>query len=338
MPIWGDPCIRIWWTIFHKRNGLLAWKVSKLCIGFSIQHIAKHSRNGEIRRDLDFSKIPLRHPSVYKPFILGLSVLALQYVGGDNYLSKFTIQILASENVVSPVNKTLINTVSPDKDSINNISNKFLLPLLIQIAKLLMIFLLSIFMGKSRIRSLYFSSLALTSASLLLLGITSNSYISSIIFPLNYINYIKTGLYCLHIFSTHFGLQTLPGFFMDILYPTSCKAVLKGFSVCISQIFLFALINTLKQFTYSTSFFIMAAILFVAVPIMYLFLPEVRNIGTSTVEDFFLPFQSVFYFPEDVCVHTKKSLNPNANIATGISMVTFERDFKRCILIQLWVI
>ena len=46
----------------------------------------------------------------------------------------------------------------------------------------------------------------------------------------------------------------------------------------------------------------MSTILVVSIPFLYLFVPEIRNVGTEMSAEFFLPSQTVFYFvlPENL--------------------------------------
>ena len=79
-------------------------------------------------------------------------------------------------------------------------------------------------------------------------------------------------------------------------FPTSCKAVMKGITRAISSIILVFFVFIFKNLDYSHAFYVMAAILFLSSPFLYLFVPEIRNVGTDMSAEFFLPSQTVFYF------------------------------------------
>merc|ERR1711874_380068 len=51
-----------------------------------------------------------------------------------------------------------------------------------------------------------------------------------------------------------------------------------------------------KTLEYSQAFSLMAAVLLVSSPLLYLYVPEIRNIGSDMAAEFFLPSQTIFYF------------------------------------------
>ena len=92
------------------------------------------------------------------------------------------------------------------------------------------------------------------------------------------------------------------GLLTDVLYPTSCAAVMKGVTRALSAVILIMFVFLFKNLNYSHAFYLMAAILFISSPLLYLFVPEIRNVGTEMSAEFFLPSQTVFYFvlPENM--------------------------------------
>ena len=261
-----------------------------------------------IVENLRYLKIPICSPTVYKPMVISIVLLGLQSCAGDAYITKFIIQILNSEEnrdetmraptlqaSIASNNKTETFLNEPEPCHKED-SNGYSLPLVIQSVKLIVIIMMTFLLPKVRVRFLYFLSLILTVILLIFLGLICDNSFSSAFFSPSTIRYIKTILLCLHVIFIQFGLQTLPGLLMDVLYPTSCKAILKGLSISIGSVFLIVLIFILKSFSYSHAFWIMAGIILIAAPFLYMFLPEIRNIGTDMSEDFFLPFQTVFNF------------------------------------------
>ena len=51
-----------------------------------------------------------------------------------------------------------------------------------------------------------------------------------------------------------------------------------------------------KTLDYSLTFYLMAAVLLVSTPLLWIFVPEIRNIGSDMPAEFFLPSQTIFYF------------------------------------------
>ena len=77
---------------------------------------------------------------------------------------------------------------------------------------------------------------------------------------------------------------------------------MKGVTRALSAVILIFFVFLFKNLNYSHAFYLMAAILFISCPFLYLFVPEIRNVGTEMSAEFFLPSQTVFYFvlPENM--------------------------------------
>ena len=268
-------------------------------------------------------KVPINSPSVYRPLALGITLLVLQCLCGESYIGKNMIQILSSRGKSDKCLGTATNlTQFTDKEPLSNIcqenhSSTLQLSLLIQSVKLVVITTMTFLIRKLRVRFLYFVSLILTVLILLCLGFISDNSLSSAFFYPDSIRIIKTVLLCLHIIFIQFGLQTLPSFLMDVLYPTSYRAMLKGVSISIGNACLITLIIFLKMFSFSQSFWILSSIIFITIPFLYVFLPEISNIGTDMSADFFIPFQTVFYFPVPRYKNNDSCTKDVANIETG---------------------
>ena len=149
---------------------------------------------------------------------------------------------------------------------------------------------------KLRIRFLYFVSLFLTVIILTCLGLVSDVGLIPSEISATTTKYFKTFLICLHVFFIQLGLNTLPSLLVDILFPTSCKAVMKGITRAISSIILVFFVFIFKNLEYSHAFYAMAGSLLISSPFLYLFVPEIRNVGTDMSAEFFLPSQTVLYF------------------------------------------
>ena len=244
--------------------------------------------------NLERLKIPIFSPTVYKPLVLITTLICLQQCSGAVYIKKFIIQILSTEEQGCSLGFN--STSSTEHGEGTKDDKRYILPIVILTVRLMVIFMMTFLLQRLRVRFLYFLSLFLTVFILFLLGLISNDSLSSAYFSPSTIQYIKTILLCSHVFFIQLGLQTLPGLLIDILFPTACKAVMKGFTRAIGSICLIFFVFIFKSFCYSTAFFIMAALLVLSSPVLYLFVPEIRNIGTDMSAEFFLPTQTVFYF------------------------------------------
>ena len=100
----------------------------------------------------------------------------------------------------------------------------------------------------------------------------------------------------LHVFSVQFGLQTLPGQLTDILLPSSVKAVLKGVIRALLSLSLIVFVTIFRQLPdFSFAFLVMSGCLLLACPVLWLRVPELRNLGRDCGEHFFLPAQTIFF-------------------------------------------
>ena len=248
--------------------------------------------------NIDKLKFPLNSPTVYRPLVLVTSLLCLLQCSGSVFIKKFIIQILASNSDKARVetesernssNQTDVLTDSPD-------NLNYYLPLIILSVRLIVIFLMAFMVKKLRIRFLYFISLFLTVIILTCLGLVSDVGLIPSEIPVTTTKYFKTFLICLHVFFIQLGLNTLPSLLVDILFPTSCKAVMKGITRAISSIILVFFVFIFKNLEYSHAFYAMAGSLLISSPFLYLFVPEIRNVGTDMSAEFFLPSQTVLYF------------------------------------------
>ena len=248
--------------------------------------------------NIDKLKFPLNSPTVYRPLVLVTSLLCLLQCSGSVFIKKFIIQILASNSdkarVETESKRNSSNLTDVLTDSPDNLN--YYLPLIILSVRLIVIFLMAFMVKKLRIRFLYFVSLFLTVIILTCLGLVSDDGLIPSEIPVTTTKYFKTFLICLHVFFIQLGLNTLPSLLVDILFPTSCKAVMKGITRAISSIILVFFVFIFKNLEYSHAFYAMAGSLLISSPFLYLFVPEIRNVGTDMSAEFFLPSQTVLYF------------------------------------------
>ena len=248
--------------------------------------------------NIDKLKFPLNSPTVYRPLVLVTSLLCLLQCSGSVFIKKFIIQILASNSDKARVETESERNSSNQTDVLNDSPDNlnYYLPLIILSVRLIVIFLMAFMVKKLRIRFLYFISLFLTVIILTCLGLVSDVGLIPSEMPVTTTKYFKTFLICLHVFFIQLGLNTLPSLLVDILFPTSCKAVMKGITRAISSIILVFFVFIFKNLEYSHAFYAMAGSLLISSPFLYLFVPEIRNVGTDMSAEFFLPSQTVLYF------------------------------------------
>ena len=278
-------------------------------------------------------KVPINSPTVYRPLVLITSLLCLLQCSGSVFIKKFLIQILASqpakteeEATKNNSNGSLALTETPNPDNLN-----YFLPLIILSVRLIVIFLMAFMVKKLRIRFLYFLSLFITVIILICLGLVSDISLINIEMSVTTTKYVKTALICLHVFFIQFGLNTLPSLLVDILFPTSCKAVMKGITRAVSSIILILFVFIFKNLEYSHAFYAMAGCLLMSSPFLYLFVPEIRNVGTEMSAEFFLPSQTVLYFvlPETSKESHHTRLKAMRNWKSAVKKITVHNAFLK---------
>ena len=142
---------------------------------------------------------------------------------------------------------------------------------------------------------MFFISLFLTSICLIGIGFLMEEKMLSSILSDTTIHILKVVFLCLHTFVVQCGLQGLPTQLADILFPSSCKSIMKGTCKAMTSLTLVIFISLINLFPIFVRFWVMAAVLFVGSPLLFIFVPEIRNIGKGTAGNFILPVQTVFY-------------------------------------------
>ena len=110
---------------------------------------------------------------------------------------------------------------------------------------------------------------------------------------------VRVGILAVHVFAVQFGLQSLAGQLKDTLLPSYAKPLLKGFIGSLQSLSLIGFVSliTLIPEEYSAwRFWTMGGTLILACPFLYLAVPELRHLGRSAWEFYFLPVQTIFYF------------------------------------------
>ena len=205
----------------------------------------------------------------------------LSQCSGSAFIKKFLIQILSSDTGGGGGGDTKLN---------------YSLPILILSVKLVVTLLMSYLVHKFRVRLLYFLSLFTTLLTLVGLALASNPALIELNLSEISLKWSKTVIICLHIFSTQLGLNTLPQLMEITIFPNSCKAAMKGIMRAISSAILLVFVLVFKTLEYSHTFLLMSAILLTASPLLYLYVPETRRLGSEMSAEFFLPSRTVFYF------------------------------------------
>ena len=250
------------------------------------------------RKNLNPLRIPISSATVYKPLILISLLHCLLQCSGSHFIKKFLIQILDSNEeadlLASFANMTNHSVANPIQDD----DLDYALPLVILLVRLMVTCLMSYMVMKIRVRFLYFLSLFTTVVLLLCLAIVSGGALFGFGLRLTdtTLKLIKTVIICLHVFFIQLGVNTLPQLLEITLFPTSCMAAMKGIMRAIISVIMVVFVFLFKTLQYSHTFYLMAVVLLVSSPLLYLYVPEIRNIGSDMAAEFFLPSQTIFYF------------------------------------------
>ena len=104
---------------------------------------------------------------------------------------------------------------------------------------------------------------------------------------------------CGQVFCLQLGLQTFPNLLSSELFPNDARSRCKGFIRAVSAMFSFIM---LKIFPYLDthiglygSFWLLAALLFIILPFIYLFVPEAKDVDLNNIDGFFKPVETSFY-------------------------------------------
>ena len=210
------------------------------------------------------------------------------------------IQILDSNSNNSNSNKSFLANVT-ELTNESNLNNKtddldFALPLVILSVRLAVIFLMAFLVKKLRVRLLYFLSMFTTMTLLLCLALVSDPSLIGLNLSDTTLKLLKTVIICLHVFVIQLGVNTLPQILEITIFPTSCKAAMKGIMRAIVSVIVVVFCVLFRTLDYSHTFYLMAAVLLVSSPLLYLYVPEIRNIGSDMAAEFFLPSQTIFYY------------------------------------------
>ena len=142
---------------------------------------------------------------------------------------------------------------------------------------------------------MFFISLFLTSICLIGIGFLMEEKMLSSILSDTTIHFLKVIFLCLHTFVVQCGLQGLPTQLADVLFPSSCKSIMKGITKAVTSFTLVIFIFSINNFELHQRFWIMAGTLLLTSPLLFVLVPEIRNIGKGMASNFIMPFQTVFY-------------------------------------------
>jgi len=224
---------------------------------------------------------PFGSRSIYKPLMLITSITCLKHFSGVSFTKKFLLQILAPKSKNGDPRLPTLFAIGIT--TIRLFANLYM-------AKLI---------KKTRLRFLFFFSLFTTAVCLIILGIFLDDNLIPGISE-STTKYIRVGLLALHIFLVQFGLQSISNNMTDLLFPTKYKSVMKGFTGAIFYISLVIVTSALTitvdcQVKYSWTFWIMGSVLILASPLLFVFVPEVRNIGRAMAGEFYMKSTTVFH-------------------------------------------
>ena len=192
-------------------------------------------------------------------------------------------------------NETKPNLLKEEAANADYDENAYKFAILINLIRFISNIMMVKFLRTLRIRCLYFISLFSTAICLIFLGLLVEDKILSSYFSPEVDQYLKVTILAVHVFCVQFGLQTLSGQLTDILLPSSSKAIMKGFIRAIQALTLIVFVTIMKQFPDHWSFWMMAIGLVCVCPPLYTFIPELKNLGRTCGEYFFLPSQTLFY-------------------------------------------
>jgi len=260
--------------------------------------------------NLEKMKFPASSPTVYIPFVLISGLISLQHFSGFTYTKRFTIQVLGamsnssmpvesqhSATVSRGVNTSSSGSFSPDLPDVPVPLNtdSYYWAMLVCGVYLVSSLLVARLLRSIRRRFMFFISLFLTSICLIIIGFLMEEEMLSSVLSDTTIHVLKVVFLCLHTFVVQCGLQGLPTQLADVLFPSSCKSIMKGICKAVTSFTLVIFIFSINTFELHQRFWIMAGTLLLTSPLLFILVPEIRNIGKGMASNFIMPFQTVFY-------------------------------------------
>jgi len=251
--------------------------------------------------NLEKMKFPASSPTVYIPFVLISGLISLQHFSGFTYTKRFTIQVLGTISLSNePVRKGVNVTngpLSPDlaNEPVPLNTDSYYWAMLVCGVYLVSSLLVARLLRSIRRRFMFFISLFLTSLCLIGIGFLMEEEMLSSIMSDTTIHFLKVVFLCLHTFVVQCGLQGLPTQLADVLFPSSCKSIMKGICKGVTSFTLVIFIFSINCFELHQRFWIMAGTLLLTSPLLFVLVPEIRNIGKGMASNFIMPFQTVFY-------------------------------------------
>merc|ERR1711953_191824 len=260
--------------------------------------------------NLEKMKFPASSPTVYIPFVLISGLISLQHFSGFTYTKRFTIQVLGamsnssmpvesqhSATVSRGVNTSSSGSFSPDlaDEPVPLNTDSYYWAMLVCGVYLVSSLLVARLLRSIRRRFMFFISLFLTSICLIIIGFLMEERMLSSILSDKTIHFLKVVFLCLHTFVVQCGLQGLPTQLADVLFPSSCKSIMKGICKAVTSFTLVIFIFSINTFELHQRFWIMAGTLLLTSPLLFILVPEIRNIGKGMASNFIMPFQTVFY-------------------------------------------
>merc|ERR1712012_24605 len=260
--------------------------------------------------NLEKMKFPSSSPTVYIPFVLISGLISLQHFSGFTYTKRFTIQVLGamsnsslpvesqhSATVSRGVNTSSSGSFSPDLPDVPVPLNtdSYYWAMLVCGVYLVSSLLVARLLRSIRRRFMFFISLFITSICLIIIGFLMEEEMLSSILSDTTIHVLKVVFLCLHTFVVQCGLQGLPTQLADVLFPSSCKSIMKGICKAVTSFTLVIFIFSINTFELHQRFWIMAGTLLLTSPLLFILVPEIRNIGKGMASNFIMPFQTVFY-------------------------------------------
>ena len=267
------------------KNGAMEDNESEQQSGFSL-------RLAQAKEKL---RIPISSPAVYQPMMLITLALCIQHFSGFTFTKKFLLQVLKSPNFQKNHQSPLNNANKDTSEEISIDQKAYIFAILINFIRFISNLLMARFLRSFRIRFLYFISLFSTAVCLTILGFLEEETILEPYISHEAAQYLKVTILGVHVFCVQFGLQSLAGQLTDILLPSCSKAIMKGVIRAVQALTLLLFVTLMKQLEQHWSFWFMAIGLICVSPLLFTYIPELKNLGRTAGEFFFLPCQTVFY-------------------------------------------
>jgi len=250
-------------------------------------------------RKSDYIRSIKDHPEVYKPLLIIVFLSLVQQFSGVSVIRAYVVKIFDEvfsdynhQYSVEDHNKSMIVTQCTPESQTSGMA--YTSAILIGVCRLISSVTLARLLKIYPRRSMYFLSSILTVLCIIIFSIISyliahpDLMSSQNVSVLRWASLVSA---CSLVFSVQLGVQTLPLLLSGELFPADVRASCKGLTRAITCIFLVLSVKMYPQLeghlSLSGTFFSFSCVMILFFPVVYLILPETKDLSLEMIQQYF---------------------------------------------------